>query len=177
MRAQQCAAYAITMCINAYGGPSSAKVLFTSRMKLGLGLVPPVAEGRWPQTAAADPYVGTLWRRRMAACTTKVINPPAARQAARNSIGAIVLPVASRIHGTTFWAMKPPRLPTELIAARPAAAEAPVRNFEGKLHSTGWGANIPAAAPHKKANFSAFPGTYTLSTRQAAPNKAGPTMN
>ena len=41
------------------------------------------------------------------------------------------------IHGTTFCAMKPPRLPTELIAASPAAAEAPVRNFDGRLHSTG----------------------------------------
>ena len=76
-----------------------------------------------------------------------------------NSIGAMVLPVASRIHGTTFWAMNPPRLPTELIAASPAAAQAPVRNLEGKLHNTGWGANMPAAAPHRKANFSALPGT------------------
>src|SRR3954470_3331701 len=98
-------------------------------------------------------------RRRIAACTTKVIRPPAARQAARNSIGAIVLPVTSRIHGTTFWAMKPPRLPTELMAASPAAADAPVRNLEGRLHSTGWGAKMPAAAMHKKANFTALPGT------------------
>ena len=74
------------------------------------------------------------WRRQIAACTKKVIRPPAARHAARKSIGAIVLPVASRIHGTTFCAMKPPRLPTELIAASPAAAEAPVRNFDGRLH-------------------------------------------
>ena len=46
---------------------------------------------------------------------------------------------ASRIHGTTFCAMKPPRLPTELIAASPAAAEAPVKNFDGRLHNTGCG--------------------------------------
>src|SRR4051794_13221699 len=76
-------------------------------------------------------------RRRIAACTTKVIKPPAARQAARNSSGATVLPVASRIHGTIFCATKPPRLPTELMAASPAAADAPVRNLEGRLHSTG----------------------------------------
>jgi hypothetical protein len=68
------------------------------------------------------------WRRRIAACTKKVIRPPAARHAARKSLGAIVLPVASRIHGTTFCAMKAPRLPTELIAASAAAAEAPVKN-------------------------------------------------
>src|ERR1700719_2123866 len=65
---------------------------------------------------------------------------------------AIVLPVASRIHGTTFCAMKPPRLPTELIAASPAAAEAPVRNFDGRLHNTGCGQKIPAAATHRNAN-------------------------
>jgi hypothetical protein len=34
------------------------------------------------------------WRRRIAACTKKVIRPPAARHTARKSIGAIVLPVA-----------------------------------------------------------------------------------
>src|SRR5690349_10142929 len=94
---------------------------------------------------------------RITACTTKVMRPPAARQTARNSIGAIVLPVASRIQGTAFCAMKPPRLPTELIAARPAAAEAPVRKLDGRLHSTGCPAKIPAAAPHRNANFTASP--------------------
>jgi hypothetical protein len=92
------------------------------------------------------------WRRRIPACTKKVIRPPAARHTARKSIGAIVLPVASRIHGTTFCAMKPQRLPTELIAASPAAAEAPVRNFDGRLHNTGCGQKIPAAAIHRNAN-------------------------
>ena len=46
------------------------------------------------------------------------------RQAARNSIGAVSLPAQSRSVGTIAWAMKPPRLPTELIAANPAAARA-----------------------------------------------------
>src|SRR5215831_8672952 len=105
------------------------------------------------------------------------MRPPVARQTARNSIGAIVLPVASRIHGTTFCAMNPPRLPTELIAARPAAAEAPVRNFDGRLHSTGCGQKIPAAATHRNANRNVLLGAYTLSARQAAPISAGATMN
>ncbi len=74
--------------------------------------------------AAGAVYGMAPCRRRIAACTTKVIRAPAVRHAARNSIGAMVLPVASRIHGTRFWAMKPPRLPTELMAASPAAAEA-----------------------------------------------------
>src|ERR1700730_10951947 len=116
-------------------------------------------------------------RRRIAACTTKVIKAPTVRQAAKNSIGAIVLPVRSRIQGTMFWAIKPPRLPTELIAARPAAAEPPVRKLEGRLHKTGWPEKIPAAAPHKRRNRAVLPGTYTLSTRHRAPNSAGPTIN
>ena len=41
-------------------------------------------------------------------------------------MGARTLPVASLIHGTTFCARKPPRLPTELIAAKPAAADATI---------------------------------------------------
>jgi hypothetical protein len=41
-------------------------------------------------------------------------------------------------------------LPTELIAASPAAAEAPVRNLDGRLHNTGCGQKIPAAATHRK---------------------------
>src|SRR3984957_616204 len=98
------------------------------------------------------------WRRRIAACTKKVIRPPAARHAARKSIGAIVLPVWSRIHGTTFCAMKPPRLPTELIAARPAAAEAPGGKLDGTLQKNGWGAKMPAAAKQMHANLIALPG-------------------
>src|SRR3546814_5661351 len=43
--------------------------------------------------------------------------------AARKIIGARSLPVASRIFGTTACATKPPRLPTELIAANPARSE------------------------------------------------------
>ena len=35
------------------------------------------------------------------------------------------------MNGTTFWATKPPRLPTELIAAIPAAAVAPRRKVAG----------------------------------------------
>ena len=38
-------------------------------------------------------------------------------------MGTVLLPLASRIQGMTFWAMKPPRLPTELITASPAAAD------------------------------------------------------
>ncbi len=44
-------------------------------------------------------------------------------------IGAIVLPVSSLIQGATFWATKPPRLPTELMAAMPAAAMHKNTNF------------------------------------------------
>src|SRR5215471_5647928 len=99
----------------------------------------------------------------------KVIRPPAARHAARNSNGARSLPVRSRIQGTAFWAKNPPRLPMELITAKPAAAEAPLRNVEGRDQNTGWAEKIPAAATHNKANFAAWPGTNTLAARLAAP--------
>jgi hypothetical protein len=103
-------------------------------------------------TSAAGLSAAAARPRRIRAWTKNVISPPIARHEAKKSIGAIVLPVASLIQGTTFWAMKPPRLPTELIAASPAAADAPVRNVDGKLQSTGWPEKIPTAAAHKKAN-------------------------
>ena len=71
--------------------------------------------------------------------------------AARKIIGARSLPVASRIFGTTACATKPPRLPTELIAANPAAAAAPVRKRPGKTQKKGWPAKIAAAAMHAPA--------------------------
>ena len=91
--------------------------------------------------------------------TRKVISAPTTRQAARKSIGVVLLPVLSRIQGIAFWAMKPPRLPTELIAASPAAAEAPVRKAEGMAQSTGCGAKIPTAAPQRKTKRSVLSGT------------------
>ena len=42
------------------------------------------------------------------------MTPPVETQAEMNSIGVSLLPVWSRIQGTAFCAMKPPRLPTEL---------------------------------------------------------------
>src|SRR3954469_4611322 len=104
------------------------------------------------------------------------MKPPAVRQAARNNMGAMSLWVRSRIHGTRFWAKKPPRLPTELIAAKPAAAAAPFRKVEGSDQNTGWAANIPDAATHNKANLMALPGTNTLAARHAAPMNAGSAM-
>src|SRR3546814_9653552 len=74
--------------------------------------------------------------------------------AARKIIGARSLPVASRIFGTTACATKPPRLPTELIAAKPAAAAAPVRKRPGSTQKKGWQANIAEAALHSAVNRS-----------------------
>src|SRR5262249_50237680 len=106
-------------------------------------------------------------------CTTKVIRPPAVRQAERNNIGARSLPVWSRIQGTAFCAKNPPRLTTELMIAKPAAAAAPSRKVEGRDQNTGWAEKIPAAAMHSRANLTVLPGTNTLAASAAAPMKAG----
>src|SRR3546814_7077587 len=75
--------------------------------------------------------------------------------AARKIIGARSLPVASWIFGTTACATNPPRLPTDLIAAKPAAAAAPVRKRPGSTQKNGWPAKIAAAAMHSAVNWSA----------------------
>src|SRR3546814_11828609 len=65
--------------------------------------------------------------------------------AARKIIGARSLPVASWIFGTTACATKPPRLPTELIAANTASAAAQVRKRPRSTTKTGGpGQNAPA---------------------------------
>jgi hypothetical protein len=46
-------------------------------------------------------------------------------------MGAFVLPLACLTQGTRFCAINPPTFPSELIAAIPAAARAPVRNHDG----------------------------------------------
>src|SRR4051812_8986367 len=82
--------------------------------------------------------------RRRAESTTNIAPAPIARQADRNSIGTRSLLVWSRMNGTMFCATKPPRLPTELIAAIPAAAVAPRRKVAGIDQNTGWAENVPA---------------------------------
>src|SRR3954449_10633541 len=74
---------------------------------------------------------------------------PSVRQIARKSIGVRSLPVASLIIGTTFWATKPPRLPTELMAAMPAAAVAPLRKVGGSVQKTGWPEDAGSGAAEK----------------------------
>src|SRR4030088_1301775 len=91
-------------------------------------------------------------------------------------IGARSFPVRSLIQGTAFWAKNPPRLPTELINAKPAAAAAPLRKVEGSDQNTGWAEKMPAAATHSSANLTALPGTNTLAARLAAPTNAGIAM-
>src|SRR3954454_6651906 len=109
-------------------------------------------------------------------CTTNTIKAAMVRQTARNSIGSRSLPLQSLIIGTTFCATKPPRLPTELIAAMPAAAVAPFKKVGGRLQNTGWPEKMPAAAIHSSANLIALPGMTTLRIRQAAPINAGMTI-
>ena len=91
-------------------------------------------------------------------------------------MGARVLPVLSLIHGTTFCATKPPRLPTALMTAKPAAALDPVRKLLGNVQKIGWAEKMQAAATQSRANFVALPGTTTLPTRHNAPIATGMTM-
>jgi hypothetical protein len=58
-----------------------------------------------------------------------------------------------RIQGAELFEIKPPQLPTLLIAVRPAAAGGPAKNFDGRLHITGWAEKLPAAVSHMKTNF------------------------
>src|SRR3546814_8611520 len=69
----------------------------------------------------------------------------------------------SWIAGTVVCAISPPRLPTELIAANPAAARAPVKKRGGSVQNTGCPAKIAAAAIDSAANLNTAPGTTTRS--------------
>lgn len=55
------------------------------------------------------------------------MTPPNATTATRKSKAAVKLPVACLIMPTIDGPARPPRLPTELTSARPAAAPVPVR--------------------------------------------------
>jgi len=62
---------------------------------------------------------------------TSAAAPNTVRQAAGSNIGKMVLLVEVAIHGIRFWPQKPPKLPIELIAARLAAARAPLKKRGG----------------------------------------------
>src|ERR1044071_6784171 len=69
--------------------------------------------------------------------------------------------------------MKPPRLPTELIAASPAATPAPTRSEPGKLQNSDIDTSPPALASVTKPTVSqVLSANAALSARLAPPSAA-----
>src|SRR5579864_1078472 len=94
------------------------------------------------------------------------------RQAAGISIGARTLPLACLTAGTRFCAMKPPMLPSELIAAIPAAARTPNRNFDGSVQKHGISRYRHGAPKHSATKRSVLVGRKTELRKNSTPSNA-----
>src|SRR5476649_744209 len=98
------------------------------------------------------------------------MTPNVNRHAAGISMGAFVLPLTCRTHGTRFCAIKPPTLPSELIAAIPAAARAPVRNFDGSVQKHGSSKYMHGAPRLNAMKRNVLVGRKTLPRKNITPS-------
>src|SRR3954468_8008815 len=96
-------------------------------------------------------------------------------QAPRTAPPAVLLPSQSVRPPSRYGPTKPPRLPTELTAASPAATPAPTRIEPGKLQNSDIDSRPPALATVMHATVShVLSANAALSARAAPPSAAAP---